>query len=321
MDKTFDDDPCKLFIGGLNRQTTTDQLRSYFESYGELTDCIVIKNPVTKLSRCFGFVSFKNPALAEIVVDSRSHMVDGKEVDVKHASAEIHEMKQQSKQEQVKQKVFLGGIVSGIEQQDIIDAMKSFGTVLNFTMAHVPEKNRQRGFGFLMFDNEQSATNACHARFIDVKDSTNTSHQIEVKPIHYVTYKDQLSPPSDTNEITSTIRARSRSPSEKSNSNNHRKRSRWENSSSTSNEQKQNPITNIIKSSSHISFSQPGLISYPIPLKYYQQTIKNQPSHQQQYFQQTSSYYSPSDEIYSQHSNHYNKTIYSYQNNGSSFHN
>jgi len=90
-----DDDPCKLFVGGLTRSTTTEILHQYFQNFGELTDCVVIKNPTTKLSRCFGFVQFTTPQIADHVVESRPHIIDGKEIDVKHASAESHERHQQ----------------------------------------------------------------------------------------------------------------------------------------------------------------------------------------------------------------------------------
>ncbi len=80
---------------GLTRATTTEILHQYFQNFGELTDCVVIKNPTTKLSRCFGFVQFTTPQLADHVVDSRPHIIDGKEIDVKHASAESHERHQQ----------------------------------------------------------------------------------------------------------------------------------------------------------------------------------------------------------------------------------
>lgn len=70
-------------------------LHQYFQKFGELTDCVVIKNPQTKLSRCFGFVQFLTPQIADHVVESRPHIIDGKEIDVKHASAESHERHQQ----------------------------------------------------------------------------------------------------------------------------------------------------------------------------------------------------------------------------------
>lgn len=38
----------KLFIGGLNYQTTDNGLKEYFERFGVVTDCIVMKDPGTK---------------------------------------------------------------------------------------------------------------------------------------------------------------------------------------------------------------------------------------------------------------------------------
>ena len=41
----------KLFIGGLNYDTTDSTLQAYFEEYGELVDCIVMKEPQSKRYR------------------------------------------------------------------------------------------------------------------------------------------------------------------------------------------------------------------------------------------------------------------------------
>ncbi len=44
----------KIFIGGLNYSTTDDGLKSYFEQFGEVVDCIVMKYKDTDRSRGFG---------------------------------------------------------------------------------------------------------------------------------------------------------------------------------------------------------------------------------------------------------------------------
>ena len=48
----------KLFIGGLSFETTDDSLREHFENWGTLTDCVVMRDPQTKRSRGFGFVTY-----------------------------------------------------------------------------------------------------------------------------------------------------------------------------------------------------------------------------------------------------------------------
>jgi len=37
----------KLFIGGLSPDTTEETLRDYFEHYGEVVDCIVMRDHVS----------------------------------------------------------------------------------------------------------------------------------------------------------------------------------------------------------------------------------------------------------------------------------
>jgi len=44
----------KIFIGGLNYSTTDEGLKSYFEQFGEVVDCIVMKYKDTDRSRGFG---------------------------------------------------------------------------------------------------------------------------------------------------------------------------------------------------------------------------------------------------------------------------
>ena len=44
----------KVFVGGLNYETTNESLKTYFEQFGEITDSIVMKYKDTGRSRGFG---------------------------------------------------------------------------------------------------------------------------------------------------------------------------------------------------------------------------------------------------------------------------
>ena len=74
----------KVFIGGLARETTTEGLRGYFERFGDISDCVVMKDRATGLPRGFGFVTYASQMIADRVVHHR-HVVDGKEVEAKPA--------------------------------------------------------------------------------------------------------------------------------------------------------------------------------------------------------------------------------------------
>ena len=46
-----DSAPGKLFVGGLSWQTNQDRLREYFGQFGTVTDVLVMKDPITQVSR------------------------------------------------------------------------------------------------------------------------------------------------------------------------------------------------------------------------------------------------------------------------------
>lgn len=45
-----DSSPGKLFVGGLSWQTTPEKLRDYFGQFGNVTDVLVMKDPVTQVN-------------------------------------------------------------------------------------------------------------------------------------------------------------------------------------------------------------------------------------------------------------------------------
>ena len=65
----------KLFIGGLDPSTTTYGLRNYFEKWGVLTDVVVMKDPRTRRTRRFGFVTYESLSASKKALDARPHKV------------------------------------------------------------------------------------------------------------------------------------------------------------------------------------------------------------------------------------------------------
>lgn len=75
----------KLFIGGLNYKTTEESLKSHFEQWGEIVDCVVMRDRNTRRSRGFGFVTYKRAHMVDDAQAARPHKVDGREVEPKRA--------------------------------------------------------------------------------------------------------------------------------------------------------------------------------------------------------------------------------------------
>jgi RNA recognition motif-containing protein len=75
----------KMFIGGLSWQTSPENLKNYFTQFGEVLECMIMKDAITKRSRGFGFITFNEANSVEKVLAKDVHMLDEKQVRfVKH---------------------------------------------------------------------------------------------------------------------------------------------------------------------------------------------------------------------------------------------
>lgn len=77
----------KLFLGGLTVATTEETLERHFSPYGKLVDVVVMRYKDTGKPRGFGFVEYVSIAAAEDAMAATPHRVDGREIDVKRATA------------------------------------------------------------------------------------------------------------------------------------------------------------------------------------------------------------------------------------------
>lgn len=71
-----------MFVGGLSWETTQENLQRYFGRYGEVIDCVVMKNSESGRSRGFGFVTFSDPANVPLVLQNGPHQLDGRTVSI-----------------------------------------------------------------------------------------------------------------------------------------------------------------------------------------------------------------------------------------------
>lgn len=100
----------KIFIGGLSYETTdgmlcyfacavvdgevliilislvcascppVDKLRSYFGAYGAVTDAVVMKDPISRRSRGFGFITYADPSCVDRALAQPNHILDSRRV-------------------------------------------------------------------------------------------------------------------------------------------------------------------------------------------------------------------------------------------------
>ncbi|KAF3819623.1 hypothetical protein GH733_015132 [Mirounga leonina] len=139
----------KLFIGGLSFETTDESLRSHFEQWGMLTDCVVMRDPNTKRSRGFGFVTYATVEEVDAAMNARPHKVDGRVVEPKRAVS--REDSQRPGAHLTVKKIFVGVIKEDTEEHHLRDYFEQYGKIEVIEIMTDRGSGKKRGFAFVTF--------------------------------------------------------------------------------------------------------------------------------------------------------------------------
>jgi RNA recognition motif-containing protein len=200
----------KIFIGGLSYSTDEETLKRYFRPYGNVQDAVVMKDPGSRRSRGFGFITFYDAASVDIVFNNEPHIIDGRKVEAKRAvprsemnvspalkgqappnnnaayasikaagpsaSPSLTGMSKYStspgnstdgrdlrsvSDEYAYNKVFVGGLHYDTRDQEFRNYFSRYGRVVHAEVMFNRETHKSRGFGFIIFEVEESAIRVC----------------------------------------------------------------------------------------------------------------------------------------------------------------
>ncbi|XP_076318425.1 TAR DNA-binding protein 43-like isoform X2 [Tachypleus tridentatus] len=138
-----------LIVLGLPWKTTEQDLRQYFEAYGEVLMAQVKKDPKTGQSKGFGFMRFGNYE-SQVRVLSKRHMIDGRWCDVKIPNSK------ESQATELSRKVFVGRCTEDLTADDLREYFSKYGEV---TDVFIPKPFR--AFAFVTFMDPEVAQSLC----------------------------------------------------------------------------------------------------------------------------------------------------------------
>lgn len=75
----------KIFVGGVSQETSAEEVKMYFSSFGKVEEAVMLMDNQTKRHRGFGFVTFECEDVVERVCDIHFHTIKNKKVECKKA--------------------------------------------------------------------------------------------------------------------------------------------------------------------------------------------------------------------------------------------
>lgn len=189
------EEQCKIFVGGVGKSTTEDQLRGYFRKFGEIADSVIMQDRETGEPRGFAFVTFKAPESVYQVIEqcnNGGHTLDGKvylqvrkyfpkaEYDAEKAQAMAYQTNNATYKGPMKispeLKVFVGGIGIGTTEDDVKAYFSTFGKVDAVDMPFHHIYKCPKGFAFVGFENLETVMAVVKDRYHQINGKT-----VEVK--------------------------------------------------------------------------------------------------------------------------------------------
>jgi len=179
-----------LIVLGLPYSATEEELKSYFEKFGELAHCELKVDLATKRSKGFGFIRFKTEEAAQSALDG-SHSLGGRNLEVKFPF--------KNSQDDVPTKLFVGRLPNGTTTEQLREHFEEYGPLKD---VYIPKNFR--GFGFVTFSSRtlansaMSVTHQLNGAFLNLTYPQPKVNQMDGQPQQKMMYSEGMVVPGMT---------------------------------------------------------------------------------------------------------------------------
>ncbi|WOL15250.1 polyadenylate-binding protein 4-like [Canna indica] len=158
--------PMALYVGDLSTDVSEGHLVGLFSTVGELASVRVCKDSATGRSLGYGYVNYISPQDAMIALEKLNHTpLNGKPIRVMWSRRDADARSSGIGN------IFVKNLSSSIENAQLYDMFVKFGTILSCKVA-TDDGGKTKGFGFVQFDDQESANSAIehlHGSVVDGK--------------------------------------------------------------------------------------------------------------------------------------------------------
>lgn len=158
----------KLFIRNLPYSATEQEIKAFFEDCGECDAEVLLDN--RGRSRGSAYATFTTEAATESALKKTGALLGGRVIKVEKATArKRYNNRRRNRQQQtgdeicfgypVNQQIYIGNI-GDMEEEEITQMFMAFGYIIEVDIMRYRKTGIPKGFGFVIFDNANSALNA-----------------------------------------------------------------------------------------------------------------------------------------------------------------
>ncbi|KAK0604215.1 hypothetical protein LWI29_013257 [Acer saccharum] len=143
-----------LYVGDLDPSVTENQLVDMFIKFGQLDSTVLLQDIATQQSLCYGFVNFHRLEDAKRAMETLNYsVVNGKSIRI------MWQQPNSEDRNSGKGNIFVKNLDSSIDNRKLNKLFSKFGYILSCKVA-VEENGKSKGYGFVQFENEESANTA-----------------------------------------------------------------------------------------------------------------------------------------------------------------
>ncbi|RMX47423.1 hypothetical protein pdam_00002155 [Pocillopora damicornis] len=155
---------CRVYVGSINFELREEHVRQAFIPFGPIKKIDLSWDPLTMKHKGFAFVEYDLPEAAQLALEQMNGVLlggrnikVGRPSNVPQAAPLIEQFEQEAKKYA---RIYVASVHADLAEDDIKSVFEAFGKVRSCALAPDTMPGKHKGYGFLEYENQQSATDA-----------------------------------------------------------------------------------------------------------------------------------------------------------------